>query len=136
MCAYLSKSEDNTSEAMKQASKEALNTNKTNIEQMRSISRACSVQEAVYLVIPELWFRKSFPGVIFAKSNLPENRYRMLCRNKKEIDELPEYSCDVFKRNMIDRYIDRPKTAFLGGKYKILDTFCYANLIYYQTHIL
>ena len=33
-------------------------------------------------------------------------------------------SCDVFKRNMIDRYIDRPNTAFLGGKYKMLDTFC------------
>ena len=36
MCAYFSKSEDETSEAMKQATKEALNTNKTNIEQMRS----------------------------------------------------------------------------------------------------
>ena len=75
MCAYFSKSEDETSEAMKQAAKEALNTNKTNIEQMRSISRAyqtkreCSVQEAVYLVMPELWLRKSFPCVVFANSN-------------------------------------------------------------------
>ena len=61
MCAYFSKSEDETSEATKQAAKEALNTNKTNIEQIRSISRAlqakreCSMQEAVYLVMPELW---------------------------------------------------------------------------------
>ena len=39
MCAYFSKSEDETSDAMKQAAKEALNTNKTKIEQMRSISR-------------------------------------------------------------------------------------------------
>ena len=74
MCAYFSKSEDETSEAMKQAAKEAFNTNKTNIEQMRSISRSyqtkreCSVQEAVYLIMPELWLRKSFPGVVFAKS--------------------------------------------------------------------
>ena len=52
-----------------------------------------------------------------------------MCRSKKEIDELPEDSCDVFKRNMIDRYIDRPNTAFLGGKYKMLDTFCYANFL-------
>ena len=57
MCAYFSKSEDETSEVMKQAAKEAFNTNKTNTEQMRSISRAyatkreCSVQ---YLLIPEL----------------------------------------------------------------------------------
>ena len=40
MCDYFSKSEDETSEAMKQATKEALNTNKTNIEQMTPISRA------------------------------------------------------------------------------------------------
>ena len=52
MCAYFSKSEDEVSEAMKQAAKEAFNSNKTNIEQMRSIARAyatkreCSVQEA------------------------------------------------------------------------------------------
>ena len=64
----------------------------------------------------------SFLGVVFSNSNLPENRYRM-CRSKKEIDELPEDSCDVFKRNMIDSYIH----SLLGGKYKMLDTFCYAN---------
>ena len=142
MCAYFSKTEDETSEAMKQAAKEAFNTNKTNIEQVRSIARAyvtkreCSVQESVYLVMPELWLRKSFPGKVFANSNLPENRYRM-CLSKNEIDELAEDSCEVRKRNMIDRYLDRPNTAFLGGKYKMLDNFCYAKFlahyyIYYQ----
>ena len=40
MCAYFSKSEDETSEAMKQAAKEAFNSCKTNLEQMRSIARA------------------------------------------------------------------------------------------------
>ena len=50
---------------------------------MRSIARAyvckreCSVQEAVYLIMPELWLRKTFPGVVFANSNLPENRFRV-----------------------------------------------------------
>ena len=45
---------------MKEAAKEAFNTNKTNTEQIKSIERAyetkreCSVQEAVYLVMPEL----------------------------------------------------------------------------------
>ena len=52
-----------------------------------------------------------------------------MCRSKKEVDELPQDGCDVFKRNMIDRYIDRPNTAFLGGKYKMLDTFSYANFL-------
>ena len=83
MCAYISKSEDEISEAMKQAAKEAFDSNKTNIEQMRSIARAyatkraCSVQEAVYLLISELWLRKTFPGVVFANSNLEENLFRI-----------------------------------------------------------
>ena len=134
MCAYFSKSEDEVSEAMKQAAKEAFNSNKTNIEQMRSIARAyatkreCSVQEAVYLLMPELWLRKTFPGVVFANSNLPENRFRIF-RSKEEIDELPEDSLDIFKRNMIDRYIDRPNSSFLNGKYSILDSFCYAEFL-------
>ena len=41
MCAYFSKSEDETSEAMKQAAKDACNMNKNNnFEQMKSIARA------------------------------------------------------------------------------------------------
>ena len=54
MRAYFSKSEDETSEAMKLAAKDACNMNKNNFEQMKSIARAyttkreCSVQEAVY----------------------------------------------------------------------------------------
>ena len=134
MCAYFSKSEDETSEAMKQAAKEAFKSNKTNIEQMRSVARVyatkrqCSVQEAVYILMPELWLRKTFPGVIFANSNLPENRFR-ICRSKEEIDELPEDSADIFKRNMIDRYIDGPTSTFLNGRYSILDGFCYAEFV-------
>ena len=134
MCAYLSKSEDETSEAMKQAAKEAFNSNKTNIERMRSIARAyankreCSFQEAVYILMPELWLRKTFPCVLFANNNLPEKRFR-ICRSKKEIDELPEDSTDIFKRNMIDRYIDRPNRTFFNGKYGVLDRFCYAEFL-------
>ena len=99
---------------------------------MKSIARAyatkreCSVQEAVYHVMPELWLRKTCPGVIFANSNLPENRYRIF-RSEEEINELPEDSQDIFKRNMIDRYIDRPTTSFKNGKYEIIDKLCYAE---------
>ena len=136
MCAYFSKSEDETSEAMKQAAKEAFNSGKTNIEQMRAIARAyankreCSVQEAVYILMPELWLRKTFRSgsVIFANSNIPENRFR-ICRSKEEIAELPEDSIDIFKRNMIDRYIDRPNHTFQNGKFAALDSFCYAEFL-------
>ena len=51
LCAYFSKSEDETSEAMKQAAKEALNGKKSDYDKMKSIAKAnvtkreCSVQE-------------------------------------------------------------------------------------------
>ena len=134
MCAYFSKSEDETSEAMKQAAKEAATCGKNKLELMKSIARAyatkreCSVQEAVYHVMPELWLRKTFPGVIFANSNLPENRYRMF-RSEKEIKELPDDSIDIYKRNMIDRYIDRPDSVFQKGKYAKIDRLCYAEFL-------
>ena len=59
---------------------------------------------------------------------MPENRFR-ICRSKEEIDELPEDSVDIFKRNMIDRYIDRPASTFSNGRYSILDSFCYAEFV-------
>ena len=126
MCAYFSKSEDETSEAMKQAAKEAVTTNKSKFEQMKAIAREyatkreCSVQEAVYHIMPELWLRKTSPRVMFANSNLPENRYKLF-RTQEEINELPEDSTDIFKRNMLDRYIDRPNSTFKGGKYSVID---------------
>ena len=134
MCAYFSKSEDESSEAMKQAAKEALKMNLNHYEQMKAVARAyitkreCSVQEAVYHVMPELWLRKTFPRVLFANSNLPENRFK-ICRSEEEIKELPAESADIFKRNMLDRYLDRPNRNFKEGKYQVLDTFCFAEFI-------
>ena len=40
MCAYFSKAEDETSEAMKQAAKEALSGNKSPYDKMKAIARA------------------------------------------------------------------------------------------------
>ena len=46
---------------MKQAAKEESVSGESNLEKMRAVARAysmkreCSVQEAVYLVMPELW---------------------------------------------------------------------------------
>ena len=41
------------------------------------LQRECSVQ-AVYHIMPELWLRKIFSALVFAKTNLPENRFRVL----------------------------------------------------------
>ena len=89
MCADFSKAEDKTSEAMKQAVKDAINGKNSDFERMNAIARAyatkgeCSVQEAVYLVMPELWLRKTFPKVLFLNSNIPEKRLEYSETKKK-----------------------------------------------------
>lgn len=136
MCAYLSKSEDECSNAMNQAAKEAYKNNLEIYDKMKSIvnadvtKREVSVQEAVYLVMPELWLRKVFPGVSLANSNTPAKRFRV-CLSKKEISELPEDSTAIFKRNTLDRYCDRPNTTFAKGRYQVIDGFCYAEFLRY-----
>ena len=136
MCSYLSKSEDTCTQAVRQALDESLENKNSNYEQMRAIAHAyatnreCSVQEAVYHILPELWLRKTFPGVIFENSNTPDRRFKMF-RNEKEILELDDESKDVFKRNMLDRYIDRPNSIFANGIYSGLDQFCYAEFLRY-----
>ena len=101
MCSYPSKSEDECSQAMSQAVKEAFEHNLDNYQQMKSeahsyvIKRECSIQECVYQILPGQWLRKTFPSVIFANSNVPKKRYR-ICRDEKDISELPEDSTDIF----------------------------------------
>ena len=75
------------------------------IEKFYTSKRECSVQEAVYLLMPELWLQKPFPGVIFLNGNMPEKRYGMV-RDKKASDELPEGSTDIFQRKMLDCYLN------------------------------
>ena len=42
--------------------------------------------------------------------------------SKKELSELPEVSRDVYKRNMIDRHLIKPKDA-------VFENLCYALFI-------
>ena len=134
--AYLSKSESECSVAMKQAVQDAFEKELDNYEQMKSVANAyinkreCSIQECVYHILPGQWLRKTFPGVIFANSNVPEKRFRV-CLNEDEIFELPEDSNKIFKRNVVDRYIDRPNTTSSGGKFAVLDTLCFAEFSRY-----
>ena len=134
MCSYFSKCETESSIAMKKASEDAENLGFKDRMQKLAIAflshRQCSMQEAVYQLMPELWLRKTFPVVTFANTNLPDIRYRM-CKNKKELSELPEDSTDVFKKNNLDRYLERPNATFKGGRYSVLDNFCYAQFLAY-----
>ena len=124
---YLSKQEDECSQAMKQTFKESLERGAGSYEQMKSVvhayvsKRECSLQETVYQVMPELWLRKVFPGVLYANSNIPEKRVRIML-SKKEILELPEDSTDIYKRNMFSGYLIRPHD-------EMFEHICYALFI-------
>ena len=94
---------------------------------MKSVAHAdvskceCSLQEAVYQVMPEIWLRKVSPGVLYANSNIPEKRVRMiLC--KIEIFESPEDSTDIYKRNMVSRHLIKPHE-------EMFEHLCYALFI-------
>ena len=134
MCAYISKSEDESSEAMKQAAKEAYESGHSAAEKMKSIAKAyrtnreMSVQEATAVILPQIWLRKTSPQVIFANSNLPDDRYRIF-KTEEEILNMADDETNVFKRNMLDRYIDRPNSSFKNGKFAIIDSICYAEFL-------
>ena len=82
-----------------------------------------SAQEAVYNILPELWLRKCQPEILFINTNLQENRIR----SKEELEVLSDDSTDAFKRNIIDRYMDRPK----NGKFACLKNVCLAQFASY-----
>ena len=43
----------------------------------------CSVQEAVYHILSELWLLKIFPEIMFLNSNMPESGIGFLKGNAK-----------------------------------------------------
>ena len=98
---------------MSEAAKTSKELNYSKFEQMKSIARAyttkreCSVQECVYLILPELWLRKTFPKVEFANTNVLSKRVKM-CLSKEKLEELDSSSCDIYQKNNADRYTERP----------------------------
>ena len=93
MSAYLSKGEDQLSEALKQTAREVYESGKPVSERIRSISnnyrthRETSAQEVVAIALPDIWLHKTCPGVTFANRILPEKIFRIY----------------LFKWNMIHR---------------------------------
>ena len=81
-----------------------------------SSKRECSLQEAVYQIIPELWLRKVFPAVVNVNSNVTEKRVKMIL-SKREFSLFPEDSTDIYKRNMVSRYIIKPSEEVFNQLY-------------------
>ena len=69
---------------MKQAAKEVLYNESGHFDTMKNIlqaytsKRKCSVQEAVYHILPQLHLHKVFSLVYFLKPNLPEECSKIL----------------------------------------------------------
>ena len=110
MCAYLSKAESECLVAMKQAVWDAFEKELNNYEQMKLVDsdyinkREWSIQECAYHILQGQQLRKTFSGVIFADSNMPEKRFRF-CLGEDKISELPEDSKNIFKRNIVDPFL-------------------------------
>ena len=123
MCSYFSKSEDKCSLALRQAAKEAYENNLSNYKTMQGKvcayvdKRECSIQEANYHVLPKLHLHNIFPCVCFANRNIPENCIKIL-NCETELNMLAGHSTDVFKRNNVDCYINRPNNFFVVGAIK------------------
>ena len=67
----------------------------------------------------------------FVNTNVLEDRSRILL-SEEEIEKLPDDSKDIFERN-IDRYINRSNRSFCGGKYSVLDSFCFSEFVAHYT---
>ena len=59
--------------------------------------RECSVQECVYYILSGQWLRKTFSGVVFVNSNLPEKRNKIFL-SEDQISELSQESTSMFKK--------------------------------------
>ena len=106
-----------------------------NILKAYTSNRECSVQEAVYNILPELHLRRVFPGVQFVNTNLPEESSKIL-QNEEQLSSLPEDSTDIFKRNNINVTLlhHQSYVVIKNQVYGILDSLCLAEFTAY--HIL
>ena len=57
--------------------------------------------------MPELWLRKTFPKVEFANTNILSKRIK-ICLSREKLEELDTDSCDIYQKNNVDRYTERP----------------------------
>ena len=132
MCQYFSKTEDQCSQAMKQAAKEAFENNMHHHDTMKTIakaylsSRECSVQEAVCHILSELKLRRIFPAMYFVNTNLPKERVQILLL-ERERSELRGDSPNILKKSNIKRYMERPNAAFCYAEYKRLSLCRFEN---------
>ena len=102
-----------------------------NVAHAYATKRECSVEEILYQVMPEHWLYKIFPAVIYANSNIPEKRVKIMLIQNKVNDVLDEATA-IFKWNMLDHYQIRS----VNGTHAELQEMCHAEFIdYYRKNM-
>ena len=128
MCQNFAKTEDQCSQAMEEATKEALENNMHHHDTMKIIARAylsnreCSVQKTVYHILPELKLSRIFPAAYFVNTSLSEEIIQALLP-AKNLSKLPDDSPNIFKRSNIDRYMVKTKGIILQWKIQCFKSF-------------
>ena len=102
--------------------------NLKDIAQAYASNKEYSVQEAVYHCLPKFWLRNVFPSVIYANIKIPENHFKILL-SQQEISELPNESEDIFKKNMLDKYMDMPDEKFQDWKLALVNFSYYSEFL-------
>ena len=54
----------------------------------------------------------------------------MFC-SKEDLEGVPGDITDIFQRNMLERYLDRPDALFKSDKFAYLDSICFADFLSY-----
>ena len=65
-------------------------------------------------------------GDVIYSNNIPENRVNIF-QFQQEISEILDENEDIFKRNMFERYMDRPDEKFQNGKFALVSPLYYAE---------
>ena len=105
MCQYFSKIEDQCSQIIKQAAKEAFENNMHDHGTIRTIAkvylsnRESSVQDSVYHILSDLKLSRIFPAVYFNNINLLEERVQVLLP-KRNLVNYPMID-HIFSRDQI-----------------------------------
>ena len=71
---------------------------------------------------------QSFPFSLFYKYKFTRRAPKTL-ETEEEVKNLPDNSTNIFKRNILDWYIDRPNHSFCEGRCSMLDSFCFAEFV-------
>ena len=134
MSVYFLKLKSETPQALLKACNEIRLMSLNAREAMRKLSSSCSSsrcvspQGAVYYRLLELWLRKRFPKTVFINTSIPSECIRT-CKSVEEIEELDPDSTDNVKRNIVDRYTDRPNSQYKNGMYGIVYHICFAIFV-------